>query len=185
VGRTIWITGLSGAGKTTVAKRLKEALECDAYAHSRNSVQQTVLLDGDEMRQVFANGEAYDPDSRLQLAFSYGKLCKLMTEQGFTVICATISMRKEVYEWNRENLQNYFEVFLDVSDSVRAARDPKQLYAAHTAERLSNMAGRDFKVDQPATPDLHIVDEGDRTLNQTVTEILTALYPDLELAAMG
>jgi adenylylsulfate kinase len=147
-GRVVWITGLSGSGKTTVAGLLKAALE--------DRGERVVLLDGDALRAIMPLGDRYDRASRLSLALSYGGLCNLIAEQGFTVICATISMRKEVFEWNRRHIANYVEVFLDVPVEIRAARDPKRYYARLGGGQLTEFTGYDVEVDYPANPDLHL-----------------------------
>jgi len=147
-GKVIWVTGLSGAGKTTVARHLQPALQAEGGP--------VILLDGDELRQVFPTGANYDRESRLQLALAYARLCNLLARQGATVICATISMRHEVHAWNRDNLPNYVEVFLDVPDNVRAGRDPKHHYAAVREGRLADFAGHDQAVDLPLAPHIHL-----------------------------
>lgn len=166
-GRVIWITGLSGAGKSTLAHLLKVALE--------NAGKTVILLDGDELRSVMPLGDRFDRDARLTLALSYGRLCRLLALQNYTVICATISMRAEVYAWNRQNLPGYFEVFLDVSARLRAARDPKRYYARLDAACLEDFAGHDQEVDEPRSPDLHLVPEENESPRESLSRILAAL----------
>jgi adenylylsulfate kinase-like enzyme len=151
--RIVWITGLSGAGKTTVAKSLKESLD--------SAGERVILLDGDELRAVLPLGNRFDAESRLALAMTYGRLCRLLCNQGFTVICATISMRREVYRWNRENLPNYVEVFLDTPVELRVARDPKRYYAALQRGELKDFAGHDQDAEFPEEPHLRL--EPDKT----------------------
>jgi cytidine diphosphoramidate kinase len=166
-GRVIWITGLSGSGKTTVSRLLKAELE--------RGGERTLLLDGDALRTLMPQGGRFDRQSRLELALAYGKLCKLVAEQGVSVICATISMRREVYAWNRANLPGYVEVYLDVEAGLRAARDPKRLYQRHSTGDLKEMAGRDQDVDYPSAPHIHLKPcEGD-TPEMTCAEILKGL----------
>ena len=102
-GQVIWITGLSGAGKTTLAEELNVLLQ-KKHMHP-------ILLDGDVLRNIFAKGsvvkESYDRNSRINLALKYGILSKTLSTQGFTVIIATISMFNEIYVWNRTNIKNY------------------------------------------------------------------------------
>lgn len=144
--RVIWITGLSGAGKTTLAKALLPLLP----PHS-------LLLDGDEMREALALlAQGYDRESRERLAFTYARLCRLAAEQGITVVCATISMFHKVRTWNRQNLPGYYEIFLDVPHEERCKRDPKGLYEATENGRLENMAGCDIAVELPISPDMRI-----------------------------
>ena len=166
-GSVVWVTGLSGSGKTTVARLLKTALE---ERHHR-----VVLLDGDELRSFMPLGDLYDSDSRLKLAMAYSGLCRLLARQGFTVVCATISMRKEIYAWNRKHIQNYREIFLDVPAEIRASRDPKNYYARIEDNRLAEFAGHDLGVDFPSAPDLHLKPVAGEGPAMAVAKILSLL----------
>ena len=140
-GRVIWITGLSGAGKTTLAKALQQKLPG------------ALLLDGDELREALgADGRSFDVQSRKRLAQTYARLAGLLARQGATVIVATISLFHDLHAWNREHLPGYVEVFLDVPEAVRRQRDPKGLYAA----RVPNMAGTGVQVELPLAPHLRL-----------------------------
>ena len=104
-GRVIWITGLSGAGKTTLARELIQRLqECES---------QPILLDGDILRNLLQVSEnvldSHSRKARIKLALKYAQMCRLLSDQGFIVVIATISMFDELYAWNRENITNYFE----------------------------------------------------------------------------
>lgn len=142
-GRVFWITGLSGAGKSTLARALQARLP------------QSILLDGDELRAVLgATRSGFDRESRLELAATYARLCRLLAGQGHTVIIATISLFHEIHAWNRENLPGYLEIFLDVPEDVRRQRDPKGLYAAEQTGAVRQMAGAGTPVDLPQAPHL-------------------------------
>lgn len=78
----------------------------------------------------------------------------MLANQGFTVIVATISMIKELNEWNRTNLPNYFEVYLKVPRSELLRRDPKGIYQKFKAGEISNVAGFDLEVDEPESADI-------------------------------
>ena len=85
-GKVIWITGLSGAGKTTVAEQLTLRI--------RELGLNTILLDGDVIRDLFKNNEVisetYNREARITLALKYAHICKILLSQGFTVVIATI-----------------------------------------------------------------------------------------------
>ena len=170
-GKVIWITGLSGSGKSTLGKEVVARLR---------SIDNTVLmLDGDEMREMFGantvNNSNHERDERMALAMQYAKLCKLIARQGVTVVCSTISMFKEVHSWNRENQPNYFEVYLKVPFSELRNRDPKGIYRRFDSGELSNVAGLDLQVDEPKSPDILFEFEPNRKLSDMVEETLIKL----------
>ena len=118
MGVVFWITGFSGSGKTTLARQLVQDLK------DRNPL----FLDGDSLREIFGN-QAYDFENRLALAHSYARLAKYLSDQGFPVVVATISMFEEVREWNRKNNKNYYEIYLKVSENLRKNKDVKGLFS--------------------------------------------------------
>lgn len=161
-GRVIWITGLSGAGKTTLARALLEHLPG------------AILLDGDELREILgATRDGFDADSRKSLALTYARMARLLARQGFTVIVATISLFHEVHAWNREHLPGYLEVFLDVPEAERRRRDPKGLYAAEQAGRVTAMAGGTTAVELPLAPHLRL--DASQSLEESVRLVLGQL----------
>lgn len=148
-GRVLWITGLSGAGKSTLAQASAQLL--------RGQGERVILLDGDDLREIFgavaAGPENHGRQARLALALQYGRLCRALALQNFTVIIATISLFREVHQWNRSNLPNYFEVYLKVPLDELRRRDPKGIYRRFDGGHLANVAGLDLAVDEPAAPD--------------------------------
>jgi adenylylsulfate kinase len=143
-GRAIWITGLSGAGKTTLAQALLPLLP-----------QPRLLLDGDALRdalRLLAGG--YTREDRLKLALTYARLAELAAGQGVTVVCATISMFHEVHSWNRKNLPGYCEIYLDVPEHVRKQRDYKKVYLENDA-----VVGKTLTPELPLYPDLRLYSE--------------------------
>ena len=150
VGQVIWITGLSGAGKTTLANELVLCLQ--------KTNPGLVLLDGDILRNILKNDDENIDDhsrgSRIRLALKYAQMCKLLSSQGLTVVIATISMFEEIYVWNKKNLPNYFEIYLKVPIEELRHRDPKLIYKRYDDGDLSNVAGLDLAIDEPYSPDL-------------------------------
>lgn len=148
-GSVIWITGLSGAGKSTQADALTARLRTAGCA--------VVQFDGDELREVFGaaatNARNHGRESRLALAMQYAHLCRVVATQGLTVVIATISLFHEVHAWNRAHLPGYFEVYLKVPLDELRRRDPKGLYRRFDAGELRDVAGLDVPVDEPQDPD--------------------------------
>ena len=170
-GLVCWSTGLSGAGKSTLANELVSRMNTQG--------QQVVLLDGDELRSVFdavANNEDnHSRRGRLELALQYGRLCQLLSRQGIMVVIATISLFREVHEWNRKNLANYFEVFLDVPVEELRKRDPKGIYRQFEAGLLRNVAGLDLDVDKPTDSDWAVEFNAHRNVNELSDELVKKL----------
>lgn len=119
-GKTYWITGFSGAGKTTLCRRYVDYLR----AHERT----VGMLDGDELRANMGAVDGHARKGRLALAKRYGQLCGLIASQGVDVAIATISMFHEVHAWNRQHLPGYVEIFIDVPFEELIRRDAKGIY---------------------------------------------------------
>ncbi|GAB3577403.1 cytidine diphosphoramidate kinase [Amycolatopsis endophytica] len=145
-GGVVWITGLSGAGKSAVAGALADRL--------RRAGLKPVLLDGDAVRSALG-ARSFGADARRQLAQTYGRLCALLAGQGHLVVCATISLRHEVHQWNRRHLHRYAEVFLDVPFEELRRRDPKGIYRDG-----DEVVGEDVVAELPLEPDLRITNHG-------------------------
>jgi adenylylsulfate kinase len=122
---------------------------------ARNS--SAVVLDGDVLRDVLGamgrSGASYERSARLELALTYGRLCRVLAEQGLLVVISTISLFQEVHAWNRENLPNYFEVYLRVPATELTRRNSKGLYTTGNESLVSNVVGVDIKYDEPEAPD--------------------------------
>jgi len=145
----IWITGLSGSGKSSLASEVAERL--------RRCGLPVVVLDGDELRELFRNGSGdaagHHREARLELAMRYARLCRMLAQQGLTVVIATISLFREVHAWNRANLPGYFELYLKVPLEELRRRDPKGIYRRFDSGELAEVAGLDVPVDEPREPD--------------------------------
>jgi cytidine diphosphoramidate kinase len=171
MGKVIWLTGLSGSGKTTVAHEIVRRLRI----HSDG----VVMLDGDELREVFgataASIKNHGREGRLALAFQYAHLCRIIASQGLTVVIATISLFKEIHAWNRENIPGYFEVFLKVPIEELRRRDPKGIYRRFEAGELTDVAGMDLAVDEPEAADWVVVFEPGRSASMLADELMDQL----------
>ncbi|MBF0332835.1 MAG: adenylyl-sulfate kinase [Alphaproteobacteria bacterium] len=147
-GAVIWLTGLSGAGKTTVGGILERRFQAAGLP--------LVGLDGDVLRALFAADAGHQPARRLALALAYGRLCREIAGRGLHVLCATISMFHEARDWNRANIAPYFEIYLRVPLDELRRRDPKGLYAGGAGD----LVGVDLPAEEPRDADL-IVDHAE------------------------
>lgn len=162
--RVYWLTGLSGAGKTTIGKLWRDEL--------RRAGETVIFLDGDEMRTVFGAGLGFSREDRQKLAGNYGRLCALLAGQGVTVVCCTISMFDSVRAWNRANIPGYYEVYIEASMDTLRRRDQKGLYSQNAA----NVAGVGLEVELPSTPDLVLDNNGQWTPEEQVERLRQAVF---------
>ena len=167
-GRLLWITGLSASGKTTISRLVVEAL--------RQEGSQMVLLDGDDLRKVLSEDQSHTISDRLRIGFVYCRLCKLLVDQGFDVVIATVALFSEIHEWNRQNIDNYTEIFIDVPIEELVRRDPKKIYEKFFAGEITNVAGLDMKVDFPRNPHLHVMHKDGMNAEQIAEQVLSFIH---------
>ena len=161
-GIVYWFTGVSAVGKSTISRLFCEALDAKGGNH--------LHLDGDHLRESLFPEAGHSRDERRRLALAYGRLCKLLAEQGTDVVIATISMFHEVHRWNRENIKQYREIYLTAPVEVLAERDPKGVY-----DLASEVAGVDQRIEVPKAPDICIVNDGTRTPEAITFELVARL----------
>ncbi len=147
-GRVYWITGLAGSGKTTIGRAL--------YKRLKEMGRHVIFLDGDEMRMVLDNTIGYSIYERKDMGMKYAKLCKIFSEQGLDVVCTTISLYKEVHDFNRRNIKDYREILIECDIDELIRRDKDGLYSRMARGHISNVVGIDLPYDKPENPDLVI-----------------------------
>jgi len=146
----VWLTGLSGAGKSTIATRL-DALLAERGRH-------TFVLDGDHLRHGLSKDLGYTDADRVENIRRAGEVARLMTDAGLIVIAAFISPFAAERAMVRSLMRpgEYFEVFVDTPLAVAEARDPKGLYRKARAGQLKHFTGIDSPYEAPSAPDLRI-----------------------------
>src|SRR5713101_1267417 len=164
LGRVFWITGLSGAGKTTVGQELRSRLRAAGRA--------VTFLDGDALRAAIAEDLGHSAGNRLVSAMRNARLCRLLAGQGFDVVCATISLFHEVQRWNRENIPNYREIYLRVPIDELRRRDSKGIYAVAQRGDARDIVGLDVPAEAPEAPDLVLDNYGALDVATAVDRIM-------------
>ena len=155
----VWIIGLSGAGKTTLANEVIE--------HVRLLQRHIVLIDGDMVRDMFGNDLGHTMEDRLKNAQRICQLGKFLSDQGIHVVCAILSLFPKTRAWNRKNLENYYEVFIDTPMQDLVQRDSKGLYRKFNNGEIHDVAGMDIEFPRPDDADLIInnINSKDALLN--------------------
>lgn len=162
-GVLYWITGLPGAGKTTIGTEL--------YYELKKKRDNVVLLDGDVLLDIF-DEDGFSKEERFERAMKYARLCKTLTNQDITVICCTLSLFDEVRKWNRNNNKSYVEIFVDAPDEVLENRNYKEMLSRYSEGKMDNVPGKDVDVQKPTNPDLVLINDGTRQIKEFVNEIL-------------
>jgi adenylyl-sulfate kinase len=145
----VWIIGLSGAGKSILANEIISKV-------NKIDNNKTILLDGDVIRNVFNNDLGYSKEDRFKNAQRICELGKFLDSQGINVVTAILSLFPENREWNRKNLKNYYEVFIDTPMKNLVKRDSKGIYKKFAEGQTVNVAGLDIPFSKPDKPDLII-----------------------------
>ncbi len=176
-GFTIWLTGLSGAGKSTIAQLLEQRLK-----ERDTSVE---ILDGDVVRTHLSKGLGFSREDRDTNIKRIAFVCSLLTRNGVICVSAAISPYREAREWARKEIGNFVEVYVKCPIQVCRQRDVKNLYKLVDEGKLKNFTGVDDPYEEPAHPEV-VVETDKETVEESVAHIfarlveLGCLEPELE-----
>jgi bifunctional enzyme CysN/CysC len=174
-GAVVWFTGLSGAGKSTIA----QALERELFSRAMN----TYVLDGDNIRHGLNSNLGFSPEDRVENIRRVSEVAKLMADSGVVVITAFISPylmdRRRAREIALEGNAEFVEVFVEAPLEVCEARDPKDLYKKARAGEIRDFTGIDAPYEPPEDPEI-IVQTDRQTVDESVATILEHLLPRLK-----
>jgi adenylylsulfate kinase len=147
----IWIVGLSGAGKTTIARLLLKKL--------KKKYTNLVHLDGDIIRKIYNDKLGYSSKDRNINAERLSKMTKFLSDQKIHVVGSVLSNFPKWQAWNKKNIKNYYQVYLKVSLKELIKRDKKNIYKKALKGTKKNVVGVDIKFKEPLNSNLIIDNE--------------------------
>ncbi|HWL51545.1 MAG TPA: adenylyl-sulfate kinase [Chthoniobacteraceae bacterium] len=172
----VWLTGLSGSGKSTIAHELERELF--------NRSMQTYVLDGDNIRHGLNANLAFSPEDRMENIRRVAEVARLMADSGHIVITSFIAPykadRRRAREIALEGGRDFYVIHIDASLEACEARDPKQLYKKARAGEISHFTGIDAPYEIPEDPDL-VVNTENQTVSESVAAILEFLRPRVRI----
>ena len=142
-GIVFWITGLSGAGKTSLANGIKKEV--------KKEFGPTLVVNGDDLRKIFKLNK-YDRTSRLEYTKQYSQFVRFTTNQGINVIFTVVGMFNKIRVWNKKNIQNYLEIFIKANVIKIKQKRKKKLYL----KKNNSIVGMHIKPEFPKNPNIII-----------------------------
>jgi len=149
-GKVIWLTGLSGSGKSTIAKYLEKILFDNGYT--------TCILDGDNIRSGLNNNLSFSDEDRLENIRRIAEVAKLFVDNSIICLCAFVSPTKEIRTLAKTIIgsENYIEVFVNTPLDVCEQRDVKGLYAKARKGEVKDFTGISAPFDEPEATTISI-----------------------------
>jgi adenylylsulfate kinase len=166
-GFTVWFTGLSGSGKSTIAEMLYHEFQARGL--------KTEILDGDVVRTNLSKGLGFSKEDRDTNIMRIGFVANLLTRNGVATICCPISPYKETRDANRELIGTFVEVYVHATiEELAENRDPKGLYKKALAGEITGFTGVDDPYEVPENPEL-VVDTMTETPEESLQNVLRTL----------
>ncbi len=165
-GVTVWFTGLSGAGKTTISQAVAERLRSQGY--------QLEVLDGDIVRTNLTKGLGFSKEDRDENIRRIGFVSHLLTRNGVIVIVSAISPYRSAREEVRERIGDFVEVFVNAPLAVCESRDVKGLYKKARAGEIKQFTGIDDPYEAPLNPEIECrtdLEDLEESINKVITKL--------------
>jgi adenylyl-sulfate kinase len=167
IGFCVWFTGLSGAGKSTIAEMLYHELQARDM--------KVEILDGDMVRQNLSKGLGFSKEDRDTNILRIGFVAELLTRNGVATICCPISPYRAARDTVRGMIGDFVEVYVHATvEEIAAHRDPKGLYKKALAGEITGFTGVDDPYEQPEHPEL-VIDTMVETPDQSLQHVLDRL----------
>ncbi|WP_268807043.1 adenylyl-sulfate kinase [Gloeocapsopsis dulcis] len=165
-GMTLWFTGLSGAGKTTISKAVEEQLREQGY--------KVEVLDGDIVRENLTKGLGFSKADRDENIRRIGFVAQLLTRNGVIVIVSAISPYRAIRDEVRSKIGNFIEVYVNAPLAVCEDRDVKGLYKKARAGEIKSFTGIDDPYEPPLNPEVECK-TNQETLSESVEKVMAKL----------
>ena len=165
-GVTVWFTGLSGAGKTTISRAVEKELKSHGY--------KVEVLDGDVVRQNLTKDLGFSKEDRDENIRRVGFVANLLTRNQVIVLVSAISPYQEIREEVRQRIGNFVEVYVNAPLAVCEERDVKGLYRKARSGEIKNFTGIDDPYESPLNPEIECRTDLE-TLEESVSKVLNKL----------
>ena len=165
-GVTVWLTGLSGAGKTTISCKVESKLRAYGY--------KVEVLDGDVVRQNLTKGLGFSQEDREENIRRIGFVAELLTRNQIIVIVSVISPYREIRQEMRHRIGNFIEVYVNAPIEVCELRDVKGLYKKARSGEIKNFTGIDDPYEPPLNPEVECRTDIEN-LDASVAKVLAKL----------
>ena len=159
-----WITGLPGSGKTTIAKKIHKKIE--------KKYGPTIEISGDDLRKNFLFNQ-YDLKNR-KIYVKYSRFWKYLIVKVFNVIFSTVSLFHDVQKWNKKNINNYYEIFIQSDVDKIIKLNKKKIYS----KRKKNLIGVNLNAEFPKKPNFKIKNNFNKSVEYLSTKIIKNIYKD-------
>lgn len=172
-GVTLWFTGLSGSGKSTIGTALERELHKQGHT--------TYVLDGDNIRHGLNKDLGFGPGDRQENIRRIGEVCNLFTDAGIICLAAFVSPYKEdrdnvraLLEKEVNQQKNFIEIYVQADVSVCEGRDPKGLYKKARAGEINEFTGISAPFEAPENPEV-IINSGEKSVEECVAQLMSYL----------
>ncbi len=162
----IWITGISGTGKSTLGKKL--------FLKVKKMSPSTIFFDGDDFRKIFQNDINYTLKDRDVNAVRLTRLVKSLSEQKINIIVSANITNIKFRYWMRKNVKNYYEIYISASLKELLKRDYKKLYSKAINKKIKNVVGVDLPFREPKNSDYYLENNNNKKIFlKNINKILT------------